>query len=405
MKSCLDYRADFPMLQKKIQGNPLVYLDSAATAFTPDCVIDAMSDFYRNHYGTVNRALYSLAKEATDLYHQARCTVQHFLNADHSEEIIFTRGTTASINLLAQSFSETFIRPGDVIILSEIEHHSNIVPWQLMAERWGAVLRYIPVNNRGEFNLDEFEELLDEKVKLVSLAHISNVIGTVHPVKKIIEMAHAYGAHVCLDGAQSAPHMKIDVQDLDVDFFVFSGHKLYGPTGIGVLYGKQELLEKMIPIEGGGDMIEKVTLEESTYSSLPTKFEAGTPMIAEAIGLAKAIDYLTEIGMDAIHKSGQELQMYATEQLRKIEGVTIIGQAAEKGALVSFTAKGVHPLDLATLLDCRGIAVRTGHLCSQPAMERFGVEALIRISFGFYNTKEEIDTFLTSLRSVLEVFR
>ncbi len=396
MKQLADTRSDFPMLKRQ----PLIYFDSAATALTPNYVIDAMSDYYANHYGTVHRAIYKTAQEATKRYFNARRTVQNFLGAAKPQEIIFTRGATAAINLLARSFGDTFIYPGDVIILTQIEHHSNLVPWQMMAERRGAVLRFIPVNDRGELDLDEFEELLDENVKLVSLAHIANSIGTRHPIEKIIERAHAYGAFVCIDGAQSAPHLAIDVQLLDIDFFVFSGHKLYGPTGIGVLYGKEVLLEEMLPIEGGGDMIESVTLEKSTYACLPLKFEAGTPPIAEAIGLGAAIDYLTAIGLDVIEEVESELMLYATEKLQK--HVEIIGTAREKGAIISFHIPGVHPLDLATLLDERGIAMRTGHHCSQTTLARFGLTSISRISFGIYNTKEEVDLFIEELTAAVK---
>ncbi|MBI3900763.1 MAG: aminotransferase class V-fold PLP-dependent enzyme, partial [Chlamydiia bacterium] len=319
------------MLTKLIQGYPLIYFDTAATAQKPQCVIDSLTDFYTDHYATVHRAIYSLSREATDLYNTARRKVQHFLNAAAEEEIIFTRGTTASLNLLARSFGKRFIRPGHAIMISEIEHHSNIVPWQMLCEEREAVLRIIPVNDEGELIYEAFEDLLDEKVKLVSLAHVSNVIGICHPVKKIIEAAHRAGAYVCLDGAQAAPHMPVDVQALDVDFYAFSGHKLYGPTGIGVLYGKQDLLEEMPPIEGGGDMIERVTLEQSSYNRLPLKFEAGTPIIAEAVALGAAIDYLSAIGMEEIQSWEQELLIYATQRLSQVPNLHILGNVRDKG--------------------------------------------------------------------------
>lgn len=403
MKISLNFRKDFPILKKKVHGHPLVYFDTAATAQKPQVVIDAMTQFYTNHYGTVNRGIYSLARESTDAYNKVRHKVQTFLNAAQPEEIIFTRGTTASLNLLARSFSKRFIRPGHAIIISETEHHSNIVPWQMMCEEYGAVLRIIPVNDDGELILEAFDALLDDKVKLVSLAHISNVLGTLHPVKQIIEKAHHVGACVCLDGAQAAPHLPIDVQDLDVDFYAFSGHKLYGPTGIGVLYGKHELLEKLPPVEGGGDMIEQVTLRTTTYAPPPIRFEAGTPSIAEVMGLGAAIDYLSDLGMGTIHSWEQDLLDYATKQLSQIPSLRIIGTAAEKGAIISFVIEGVHPLDLASLLDCRGIAIRSGHHCSQPTLERFGQTSLSRISFGLYNTFEEIDLFVTSLNNILDL--
>lgn len=390
MNPLLDLRHDFPMLKQ-----PLIYLDSAATALTPHSVIDAMSDYYSKHYGTVHRAIYRTAQQATTHYFEARKSVQKFLNAKKREEIIFTRGTTASLNLVARSFGESFIKEGDVILITEIEHHSNLVPWQMMAKRHGAKLRFIPVNDLGELDFEAFEQLLDERVKLVSLAHVSNAIGTCHPIKLIIQKAHAMGAVVCIDGAQSAPHMPIDVQDLDVDFFAFSGHKLYGPTGIGVLYGKAELLEKMTPIEGGGDMIESVSLYESTYAQLPLKFEAGTPPIAEAIGLAAAIDYLLNIGFETLQEVEKNLMAYATSRLE--EHARIVGQAKEKGAIISFDIPGIHPLDLATLLDTKNIALRSGHHCSQTTLARFGVTSLSRISFGLYTTFEEIDRFIDAL--------
>lgn len=398
MLQLADLRQDFPMLKQ-----PLIYFDTAATALKPKCVIDAMSDFYANHYATVHRAVYRSSQEATKRYTRARGVVQNFLGARLLEEIIFTRGTTASLNLLARSFGDTFIHPGDVIILSEIEHHSNLVPWQMMAERRGAVLRFISVNDRGELNLADLDEMLDEKIKLVCLAHVSNVLGTVHPIEKIIEKTHAYGGFVCIDGAQSAPHIPIDVSELDVDFFTFSAHKLYGPTGIGVLYGKKALLDEMLPIEGGGDMIESVTLEKSSFAQLPLKFEAGTPMIVEAIGLAAAINYLEEVGFDAIEKHEHTLLKYATEQLSPF--ARIIGTAEKKGAIISFDIPGVHPLDLVTLLDEHNIALRTGHHCSQPTMKRFGLNGCARISFGLYNTKEEVDHFMSALKSALTILK
>lgn len=396
-------RLDFPILNKKVQGYPLIYFDTAATAQKPQVVIDTLVDFYANHYGTVNRGVYTLSKNATESYESVRRKIQTFIHAEYPEEIIFTSGATASLNLVAKSFGRRFIRPGHAILISEIEHHSNIVPWQMLCEELGAVLRIVPVSDEGELIFEEFENLLDEKVKLVSLAHISNVLGTVHPVKKIIAKAHEAGAYVCLDGAQAAGHIPIDVQELDADFYLFSGHKIYGPTGVGILYGKRELLEQLPPVEGGGDMIEKVLLERSTYAGLPLKFEAGTPMIAEVIGLGAAIDYLLSIGMESIHKHENELLTYASNRLLEFPFLSILGTAREKGAIISFKIEGIHPLDLATLLDCRGIAIRTGHLCSQPAMERFNLNAVARISFGLYNTQEEIDHFLQALHSICEL--
>lgn len=396
MKTCTDLRKDFPMISEEE-----IYFDTAATAHKPQCVIDALVDFYAHHYGTVNRGIYKRARQATELYQEARRKVQRLINAAHPEEIIFTRGTTASLNLVAKSFGQAFLRPGDAIVISEIEHHSNIVPWQMLCQSLGTVLRIIPVNDEGELIFEEYLNQLDERVKLVSLAHVSNILGTLHPVKEIIGAAHEIGAHVCLDGAQAAPHLPINVQALDVDFYAFSGHKLYGPTGVGVLYGKRELLERMPPIEGGGDMIEKVTLLESTYTQLPTKFEAGTPMIGEVISLGAAVDYLSAIGLDQIASWERELLAYATKKLSEIEGLILIGTAQEKGAIISFAVEGTHPLDLATLLDCKGIAIRSGHHCSQPTLERFGLTSAARISFGLYNTFGEIDQFISSLRSIL----
>ncbi len=403
MKTCVDLRQDFPMLKKRIHGYPLIYFDTAATAQKPQCVIDSLTDFYTNHYATVHRGVYSISKESTEMYESARRKVQSFINAEQPEEIIFTRGTTAALNLLAQSFAKKFIRHGDAIMISEIEHHSNIVPWQMVCEQYGAVLRIIPVNDEGEFIMEAFEELLDEEVKLVSIAHVSNVLGTVHPVKQIIEAAHKVGAYVCLDGAQAVAHQSVDVQELDADFYTFSGHKLYGPTGIGILYGKQKLLDKMPPIEGGGDMIEKVSLEKTTYNRLPYKFEAGTPLIAQAVGLGSAIDYISTINIETIYSWEQELLAYATKKLSQIPNLNIVGTAREKGAIISFSINGVHPFDLATLLDCRGVALRTGHHCSQPTMERFGLTATARISFGLYNSLDEIDQFLYHLESALDL--
>lgn len=395
------YRDDFPMLQKKVQGHPLIYFDTAATALKPLAVVEALNEFYTHQYGTVHRAVYSLAREATEAYNQARTKVQAFLGAKLPEEILFTRGTTASLNLLARSFGKAFLGPGDAVMVSEMEHHSNIVPWQMICEETGATLRVIPITDEGELNLEQFYALLDKHVKLVSIAHLSNVTGTLHPVQEVIEAAHHVGAYVCLDGAQSAPHLPVNISSLDVDFYACSGHKLYGPTGIGVLYGKKGLLDQMPPVEGGGDMIEHVSFEKTTYNILPMKFEAGTPMIAEAIGLGTAVDYLTSIGMERIWTWEKELTDYALKRLAEIKGLRVIGNAQEKGGIISFTIDKVHPMDLGTLLDCQGIAIRTGHHCSQPAMKRFGITSCARLSFGLYNTCEEIDQFILSLKNIL----
>lgn len=396
-------RKDFPILKQTMQGKPLVYFDSAATAQKPEQVIEAMNDFYRNHYGTVHRAIYELSVLATEAYHQVRLKTQKFLNAKKSEEIIFTRGTTESINMVAYSFGKAFIKPGDEVIISEIEHHSNIVPWQIMCEDRGAVLKIIPVNDRGELILEEYKKLLTEKTKIVSVAHVSNALGTVHPIKEIIRMAHNVGAKVLIDGAQAAPHLAIDVQDLDCDFYVFSGHKVYGPTGIGVLYGKEELLNAMPPYQGGGDMILEVTFPKTTYNVLPMKFEAGTPMVAEVIGLGAALDYLQAVGLQKIQAYERELLLYATEKMEAIKGLRIIGTAKEKEPIISFVVEGVHSLDIGTMLDLAGIAIRTGHHCAQPAMRRFAVEGTARVSFGFYNTVEEIDYFISALHHTINL--
>lgn len=393
------------MLGKSMHGKPLIYFDSAATAQKPKAVIDAITDFYREHYGTVHRAVYELSTYSTLTYQKVREKVAAFLNAEKPEEIIFTRGTTESINMVAYSFGKAFVRPGDEVLITEMEHHSNIVPWQIMCEDRGAVLKVAPMNDRGELIMEEFAKLLTEKTKIVSVAHIANSLGTINPIKKIAKLAHQSGAKLLVDGAQAAPHMRVDVQDLDADFYVFSGHKIYGPTGIGILYGKADLLNAMPPCQGGGDMIDKVTFEKTTYNTLPLKFEAGTPMIAEVMGLGAAIDYTTAIGLENIQQWEHDLLAHATQQMRKIDGLHIIGSAAEKGAIISFTVDGIHPLDLGTMLDLQGIAIRTGHHCAQPAMAHFGVSATARASFALYNTKEEIDAFIVALREVIRLLR
>lgn len=396
-------RQDFPMLTQTMHGKPLIYFDSSATAQKPQCVIDTIQNFYQNHYSTVHRAVYELAVHSTQHYQGVREKVRHFLNAEKVEEIIFTRGTTDSINLIASSFGKAFIQAGDEILISEIEHHANIVPWQMMCEERGAHLKVIPVDENGNLHLDIFDHLLSSKTRLVAITHIANSIGTVNPIQEIIERSHEKGAKVLVDGAQAAPHMKINVQDLDADFYVFSGHKLYGPTGIGVLYGKEDLLNQMPPYQGGGDMIDQVTFEKTSYNTLPLKFEAGTPLIAEVLGLGAAIDYVQNIGLDVIHQHEQELLRYATEQMQTIKGLHIIGQAHEKAAIISFIVDGIHPLDIGTMLDLKGVAIRTGHHCAQPTMKRFCVPAMARISFGLYNTKEEIDRFIVYLKEVIQL--
>ncbi len=396
-------RHDFPMLSKTMHGKPLIYFDSSATAQKPQCVIDAIQDFYQNHYSTVHRTVYELAILSTQRFQETRHKVQLLLNAEKPEEIIFTRGTTDAINLVAYSFGKAFIKPGDEIIVSEIEHHANIVPWQIMCEDRGAILKIAEVDDNGDLNLEKFSSLLNPKTKLVAITHVSNSLGTVNPIKEIIKMAHEANVKVLVDGAQAVPHMKVDVQDLDADFYVFSGHKLYGPTGIGILYGKEELLNAMPPYQGGGDMIDKVTFEKTTYNVLPLKFEAGTPSIAEVIGLGAAIDYINHLGLDEINNHEQDLLHYATKKMQGIKGLHIIGEPKEKAGIISFIVDGIHPLDIGTMLDLKGVAIRTGHHCSQPAMRRFCVPAMARVSFGVYNTKEEIDQFIIYLQEVIEL--
>lgn len=398
-------REDFPMLKKSMHGKPLIYLDSAATAQKPQVVIDTLTDFYTNHYGTVHRAVYELAVHSTHEYNETRKKVQNFLKAAKPEEIIFTRGTTESINMVAYSFGKAFVKENDEIIISEIEHHSNIVPWQILCEDRGAKLKVIPANQKGELDLDAYAKLLNSKTRLVAVNHISNALGTINPVRKIIEMAHNAGAKVLIDAAQSAPHMLVDIGELSPDFLVFSGHKLMGPTGVGVLYGKEELLDLMPPAQGGGDMIETVTFPRTTYNVLPLKFEAGTPMFAEVIALGKAVDYLQNIGLENIRKYEHTLLEYATNKMSEIPGVRIIGTADQKGAIISFIVEGAHHLDIGTLLDLRGIAVRTGHHCAQPAMRLFGITGTARASFALYNTLEEIDIFVEALKECIRMLK
>lgn len=384
-----------------MHGKPLVYLDSAATAQKPLSVINAIDGFYRENYGTVHRAVYELAVNATVQFQEVRKRTQRFLNAAKEQEIIFTRGTTESINLIASSFGKAFIKPKDEILITEMEHHSNIVPWQMLSEERGAVLKVVPFDDRGMLDMDVFYKLLTSKTKIVSVAHISNALGTINPIKEIIRAAHEKGSYVLVDGAQSAPHRLVDVQDLDADFFVFSVHKAYGPTGIGVLYGKEALLEAMPPYQGGGDMIETVTFEKTTYNRLPMKFEAGTPLIAEVIGLGAALEYLEKTGLAAIEAAEKELLDYATNSILTLPEIKIIGTAKEKGGVISFIANGIHPLDIGTMLDLKGIAIRTGHLCAQPVMRHFNVPAVARISFGLYTTKHDIDAFISALKDVI----
>ncbi len=393
-------RAEFPMLEQKMHGKPLVYLDSAATTQKPREVIHTLTRFYSEQYATVHRSVYEFASQATARYDDVRIQVKEFLGAAFAEEIVFTKGTTDGINLVANSFGRAFMQPGDEVIISVMEHHSNIVPWQLLCQERGLRLKFIPINARGELLLDEYEKLLTDRTKIVSVAHVSNVTGTINPVEEIIQMAHQRGAKVLIDGAQSIAHMPVDVQALGADFYVFSGHKAYGPTGVGVLYGKRALLDKMPPYQGGGDMIDQVTLEGVTFEQAPLKFEAGTPAIAQVMGLGEALNFIESIGRDRIAAWEQDLLEYAMEKMHQIPGLRIHGTAAKKSGIITFNIDHLHPLDIGTLLDIRGIAIRTGHLCAQPTLRCFNVNATARISFGVHTTFEEIDLFLAALQEV-----
>ncbi len=397
-------RADFPILQQSVRGKPLVYLDNAASAQKPAQVIDTLADFYRHDFANIHRSVHTLGERATAKYEDARETVRHFLNAKVVEEIVFVRGTTEAINLVAQSWGRTNLGEGDEILITAMEHHSNIVPWQLVCQQTGAVLKVAPIDDCGELILEAFEHLLTPRTKLVAVTHMSNALGTINPVEQIVEMAHAHGAKVLLDGAQAVPHLTVDVQALDCDFYSFSGHKVYGPTGIGALYGKRELLEAMPPWQGGGEMIRTVTFEKTEYADLPYKFEAGTPAIAEAVGLAAAIDYVAGIGLEAIAAHEHELLRYATERAAEVPGLRLIGTASHKGAILSFVIDRVHPHDLGTFLDHYGIAVRAGHHCAMPVMDFFQVPATARASFGIYNTREEVDLLIYALKEIIKVF-
>jgi cysteine desulfurase/selenocysteine lyase len=422
-------REDFPILAREVYGKPLVYLDNAATTQKPLCVLDAMRDEYLNVNANVHRGVHYLSQQATDLHEAAREKVRGFINANKIEEIVFTRGTTEAINLVASSFSESQMHPGDEVIVTEMEHHSNIVSWQLQAMKRGIVVKHLPITDDGQLCLDQLEPMISERTKIISVAHVSNVLGTINPVEKIIKIAHEHGIPVLVDGAQSAPHFQVDVQAMDCDFFAFSGHKMYGPTGIGVLYGKEEWLEKLPPYQGGGEMIDKVTWEKTTFERLPFKFEAGTPDYVATHGLAKAIEYVDSIGFEAIQQHEQELTRYCIEQLARIEGIKIYGPQSTLGtstlgtvpsvsseanyrgtvpnvrdAVVSFNVGTIHHLDMGTLLDRLGIAVRTGHHCAQPLMDRLGISGTVRASFALYNTKEEIDTLVAGIRRVSQMF-
>lgn len=397
-------REDFPILSRKVYDRPLVYLDNGATTQKPLCVLDAMREEYLNVNANVHRGVHYLSQQATDLHEQAREKVRKFINAGSVNEIIFTRGTTESLNLVVSSFCDGFMSEGDEVIVSVMEHHSNIVPWQLQAARKGISLRVIPMNDKGELLLDEYEKLFTERTKIVSVTHVSNVLGTVNPVKEIVRIAHEHGVPVMVDGAQSTPHFAVDVQDIDCDFFAFSGHKMYGPTGVGVLYGKEYWLDRMPPYQGGGEMIESVSFEKTVFEHLPFKFEAGTPDYVATHGLATAIDYISSIGIDNISRHEQELTRYCMERMQEIDGIRLFGTANDKDAVVSFLVGDIHHLDMGTLLDRLGIAVRTGHHCAQPLMIRLGIQGTVRASFAMYNTKEEIDVLVEGIKRVSKMF-
>ncbi|HEY6765574.1 MAG TPA: cysteine desulfurase [Candidatus Sulfotelmatobacter sp.] len=397
-------RQDFPILARKVYGRRLVYLDNAATSQKPRAVIDAIRNYYENDNSNIHRGVHFLSGVATEAHDKARITVQKFLNAAELREIVFVRGTTEAINLVAQTYGRAHVDAGDEVVISAMEHHSNIVPWQMLCNEKGARLRVIPMNDRGELLLDEYEKLLGPKTKLIALPHVSNALGTINPLSVMIEMAHRHNIPVLIDGAQAVPHIHVDVQALDCDFYAFSGHKVYGPTGIGVLYGKAALLESMPPYQGGGDMISSVTFEKTTYNKLPYKFEAGTPDVAGAIGLGAALEYLNNLGIDAVAAHEHELLTYATETLSAIPGVRVIGTAQSKAGALSFVLGDIHPHDIGTILDQEGIAIRTGHHCAQPVMERFCIPATARASFAVYNTKEEIDVLAAGIQKVKEVF-
>ena len=397
-------REDFPILKQLVYGKPLVYLDNAATSQKPTAVIDAMTRYYSTDNSNIHRGVHLLSERATQQYEEARVKAQHFINAAAPKEIIFTRGTTEAINLVAGSYGRANVVSGDEVLITAMEHHSNIVPWQILCEEKGARLRVAPINDDGELILEEFPKYLNERTKIVSLAHVSNALGTINPIRAIVEIAHRHNVPVMIDGAQAAPHMKLDVQELDCDFYAFSGHKVFGPTGIGVLYGKASLLDAMPPYQGGGDMIASVTFEKTTYNTLPYKFEAGTPNIAGTIGLGAAIDYVNQIGIERIARYEHELLAYGTEALSQIPGLRLIGTAKDKAGVLSFVLEGVHPHDVGTILDREGIAIRTGHHCAMPVMDRFGIPATARASLAFYNTKEEIDALVAGIHKVKEVF-
>jgi len=397
-------RQDFPILGREVYKKPLVYLDNGATTQKPRQVVDAMVDEYYNVNANVHRGVHFLSQQATDLHEQSRERVRQFINAQSTSEIVFTRGTTESINLLAFCFGEAFVHEGDEIIVTEMEHHSNIVPWQMMCERKSAKLKVIPITDDGRLCMDAYRQMLNEKTRLVCCTHVSNVLGTINPVKEIVKIAHSNGSLVLIDGAQSTPHFAVDVQDVDCDFFAFSGHKIYAPTGIGVLYGKEQLMDKLPPYQGGGEMIQKVTFEKTTYNDLPYKFEAGTPDYVASHALAAALDYVSKLGMDNIFKHEQELTTYAIAKLQEIEGMRIFGPVEGRDAVISFLVGNIHHLDMGTLLDRLGIAVRTGHHCAEPLMNRLGITGTVRASFGLYNTKDEVDVLVAGVKRVAQMF-
>jgi len=396
-------RHHFPLLKQRVNGKALVYFDNAATSQKPQMVIDALNRYYVEENSNIHRGVHYLSERATRAYEAAREKVRQFLNAESYKEVIFVRSTTEAINLVAHSYGRKNVEEGDEVLISEMEHHSNIVPWQILCEEKGARLRIIPMNDAGELLLDEYENLLTNRTKIVSLPHVSNALGTINPVKRMITMARARGIPVMLDGAQAVPHLKVDVRDLDCDFFAFSSHKVFGPTGVGVLYGKMQLLDSMPPYQGGGDMIKSVTFKKTIYNDLPHKFEAGTPSIAGGIGLGVAIDYINQLDMAAVGSYEHELLMYATDALSSIKGIRVIGTAKDKASVLSFVVEGIHPHDIGTILDDEGIAIRTGHHCAQPVMQHFNIPATARASFAFYNTKEEIDIFVKAMHKVIEV--
>ncbi len=408
-------RKNFPILKREVNGKPLVYFDNGATSQKPQVVIDAITNYYTNENSNIHRGIHTLSQEATNAYEEARKKVQQFVNAKYSHEIIFTKGTTDSINLVASSFSKKHLKKGDEIIISTMEHHSNIVPWQMICEEKEAILKIIPINDKGELLLDEFKKLLSNKTKLVAITHVSNTLGTINPVKEIIKIVRQHappsggqrgeGAFILIDGAQAVPHTKVDVQELDCDFYAFSGHKMFGPTGVGILYGKEAILNDFPPYQGGGDMIKTVTFEKTTYNELPHKFEAGTPNIVGGIGLGVAIDYMNSIGIDKIEAYEHELLTYATKQIKQLEGVRIIGEAKNKASVLSFVVDGTHPSDIGMIIDKLGVAIRTGHHCTEPLMNRFNVPGTARASFAFYNTKEEIDVFINAVKRAVKMLK